>query len=130
MSSYSYSQTGYPRRIVYNGDTVIAITQKQMQSINLAHVSWRECIEVQDSLLNTLDSCSVAFSLYDTTIQNLRGEINLLQRSIADRDSVIYTHQGILTSKNKEIKRLRTKCSIVSIGAGALAVLSIVALIL
>lgn len=80
-----------------------------MQSINLAHVTWQECSTIQDSLLVILDSTKTAFSLYDTTISNLRNELSLYYQSLSDRDSVIVTQSLVITDKNKEIKKLKVQ---------------------
>jgi len=107
INSSVYSQDGYPRQIVYKGDTIVAITRHQMQMLNIAHLSWQECTDINDSLLVTIDSCKSAFTSYDDAIRAKDSIIALQRVSIHDRDTLIITYKQDIVAKNKTIRKLR-----------------------
>jgi len=101
-----------------------------MRALNLAHLSWQQCYETQDSLLVLLDSCKVAFKLYDTTIANLQTDKQLLQQSITDRDIVMKDQGTIIAAQKKEIKKLKATNTILTITTVVFGVATLVLLIL
>lgn len=91
-----------------------------MQLLNIAHNTWEQCSETSDSLLVVLDSCSVVFTLFDSTVTNLRTEIHLYQRSVTDRDMVITNQQQIIKDQGRTIRRLKVHKGILAVMDGIL----------
>ena len=129
ISSYSYSQTTYPRTEVIGIDTVVVISRQQAIKINLLYSQRDQYKEISDSLLTTIDSCKTAFRLYDTTISGYRKEIASYKISINDRDTVIKLQKDIITDQKKKIRKLRITNKITSIAAVVLGIVAIGALI-
>lgn len=89
IANCSFSQTGYPKKLVIGNDTVIVMTSKQLQSVNALYLNYNECKETNDILSNGIDSCYRLFSLYDSTNSNLANQIILLKDKIETRDTII-----------------------------------------
>ena len=112
ISSYGYSQTGYPKQILCNGDTVVAITKHQLMMINIAHQSWLDCQQENDSLLVTIDSCATGLHIADSATQSLKNIIAshlLLEQHQVD---VIDTLGVVIKDQKKVIHNLRVHKSI------------------
>lgn len=130
MSNSAYSQNGYPKQIVYDGIPGIFITYKQVRYINLAHNTWSQCEETNDSLLATVDSCKVADSLYLSIISRKDSTILLRGQAISDRDGLITVQKEHISKQDKSIRKLRTKSSILGISTGVLGLAAVVLVIL
>jgi hypothetical protein len=99
IDSWSFSQTGYPKKLVLdNGDTVIAITTQQMNISSLVYLQYREYKELNDSLLPYMDSCTALVSI----LNRMNGNLN---QQLVVTDSVVAGKNYIITEATKTIKR-------------------------
>lgn len=85
MIGLSFSQSGYPKQIVLQNDTVIAITVGQMDKINQEHLQKKECQETNKNLMNTLNYCEqqnesimVEAVILESQKEGLRDQIEVL----------------------------------------------------
>lgn len=109
MSSLAHSQSGshtFPRRIVIDGDSVVAISQQQMTYLLRAHITWVECEEVKDTVLQALDKCQQSFALHDSIVHAKDSIIGLQTQSIAERSSLIATQDAAIREKNQLIEKV------------------------
>jgi Na+/phosphate symporter len=130
MSNYSFSQTGYPKKIVHEGDTVIAITRDQMKKVNGVQLSLQECREINDSVMVVVDSCGAAFNVFRAAEKELKERISIRDEAIAERNKVITEAKDLVKVQKKEIRRLRTHRTILGISSGALIAVTVYLLIL
>lgn len=82
MSTSCFSQIGYPKKIVLNGDTVIAVTVPQMKKINLTRV---QLDEARLLLKNTKEQLVIR----DTFRQRDTAYIFMLEERRKTQDSLI-----------------------------------------
>ena len=122
ISNLLYSQTGYPKLIVYNSDTVVAITRYQMEQINAAHQSWIGAQQENDSLQAIIDTCTTGFHYADSVISIQRSIILADNTYITQQTSVVDTLRSVIKDQKKLIKRLKVHRTLSTIGEGILGV--------
>lgn len=76
ITNLSFSQTGYPKKIIIDKDTIVAITAKQLQVVNSIKVNYDECKEIQDSLYAQISTDSLVITSQFEFIRKLTNEIN------------------------------------------------------
>lgn len=59
LTSCSFCQTGYPKVILWEGDTLVAMTNEQVRAINLMKVEHDYYQEYSDSLFSALESMQI-----------------------------------------------------------------------
>lgn len=121
-SNLLYSQTGYPRLIVSNGDTVVAITRHQMEQINIAHQTWIGTAQENDSLSLIIDSCVQGFHDADSIISIQHSIIRADGIYITQQTSVIDTLKSVINDQKKLIRHLKVHRTLSTIGEGILGV--------
>jgi len=130
IAKLAICQDGYPKKVVINGDTVIAITIAQMTIINGIHISLEECREHRDSLLTTVDSCRLLSNLCDSTTTRLLSIISIQDTAIAEKTSIITAAESSNKKQQKEIKKLVTLNSILKSTTGLLIITTLLLIIL
>jgi hypothetical protein len=123
ISNLLYSQVGYPRLIVSNGDTVVAITRHQMEQINIAHQTWLGTAQENDSLLQVVDSCTQGFHDADSIISIQHSIIQADGTYITQQTSVIDTLQHVIADQRKTIRHLKVHRTLSTIGEGVLGII-------
>lgn len=56
LTGWSFCQDGYPKVILFDGDTVVAITPSQLSQVNVMERQYAECEELRnknDSIIST-----------------------------------------------------------------------------
>lgn len=91
----SISQTGYPKLIVWQGDTLIAITRSQQKAINLVKVERDYYSEFSDSLVSVLNQSEIV-------ILESKELIDHLEQSLNNKDL-------LNTEYKKSVKELKEK---------------------
>lgn len=98
----SFSQVGYPRIIVLESDTVVAISRAQVKNLNLFHVNYDFASIQLDSLEKVATDCQELILINKD-----------LQRSIITKDSLVSNKDSvyteIITVKDKNINKLERK---------------------
>lgn len=97
-----FSQVGYPRIIVLESDTVVAISRAQVKNLNLLHVKYDFAAIQLDSLERVAIDCQELILINKD-----------LQRSIITKDSLVSNKDSvyteIITVKNNNINKLERK---------------------
>jgi hypothetical protein len=112
ISNLSFSQNGYPKQIVINKDTVVAIDMQQVKTLNLLQLDYTECSEIKNALIVKIKEDSILISKereYELLLSN-RLEI---QDKIIMNDNMLYKNlQSDLEKSNKLYKREKIKVGI------------------
>lgn len=116
MSKLAICQTGYPKTVVLENDTVVAITKAQMKKMNNLHFHYQECKETNQLLISTIDSCKVTFAIYDTMVLNLKDQIVIYQQGAAESKTIMKEMVALDEKKNKQIKKLTTQNKLLKLG--------------
>lgn len=116
MSKLAICQTGYPKIVVFENDTVVALTRAQMKKINNLHLHYDECKETKALLEGTLDSCKVIFAIYDSMLINLKDQRNTLEEGAKESKKVITEMVKMDEKKNRKIKKLTTQNKLLKVG--------------
>lgn len=80
-----------------------------MKLLNLAHLNWQECTEINDSLLVIVDSCAIGFHAADSAIQDLKSINSSLTILNTHQVATIDTLQGVINDQKKIIHKLKTR---------------------
>lgn len=96
-----------------------------MKLLNLAHLSWLECSEINDSLIVIVDSCAIGFHTADSAIQDLKSINSSLTTLNNHQVSTIDTLQRVINDQKKLIRKLKTKKTLADIGTGVLGAIII-----
>ena len=102
----SFCQVGYPKKIVINKDTIIALTIEQVKAINITYLQLQEAREYNALYKKTIDSYSVLLPVYDNTVQDLKNIIAIQENTISNKDELISVITNSDKKKAGEIKRL------------------------
>jgi len=97
-----FSQVGYPKIIVLESDTVVAISRAQVKNLNLLHVKYDFASIQLDSLEKVANDCQELILIN-------KG----LQKSIVTKDSLVLskdsTYTAIINVKDQNIEKLQRK---------------------
>jgi hypothetical protein len=118
-----FSQVGYPRIIVLESDTVVAISRAQVKNLNLLHVKYDFAAIQLDSLERVAIDCQELILINKD-----------LQRSIITKDSLVSNKDSvytkIITVKDNNINKLERKIKkrtvIGSVVGGLLVILIVI----
>lgn len=100
MSNLTFSQVGYPKKVVIEKDTVVAITNEQVKKINLAHLELQECNEIKVSLFDKITKDSLLIVAQKSYSESLLKEVDL-------NKSLLNNYKDINIELNKDL--LKTK---------------------
>lgn len=128
MSKLAICQTGYPKIVVFENDTVVALTRAQMKKINNLHLHYDECKETKALLEGTLDSCKVIFAIYDSMLINLKDQRNTLEEGAKESKKVITEMVKMDEKKNRKIRNLTLQNKLLK--AGGILVLAAAAIMM
>lgn len=123
MSKLSFCQTGYPKKIVIDNDTVICITTRQLTIINHNHIELMECREKDSLNTSLLDLCERTVQSKDSLNHILDSEISAQKEVIStlqhEVDKIIlrYNHQKDIYKENVRKQRKKT---IIFVGISAI----------
>lgn len=97
-----FSQVGYPKIIVLESDTVVAISRAQVKNLNLLHINYDFASIQLDSLEKVADDCQELILINKD-----------LQKSIVTKDSLVLnkdsTYKAIINVKDENIEKLQRK---------------------
>lgn len=111
MPLLSFSQNGYPKVILINGDTLIAITKNQQRRINLVKVERDYYEQYSDSLNVATDLLDIALVDCKELTDHFNKEIGNMKKLSTEQKRFIrqlradFKDQGI---KMERIKRFNT----------------------
>ena len=118
-----FSQVGYPRILVLEGDTVIAITKQQQRNLNVLYLR-HEYAQIQVDSLEKVGTDCQELILINKKLQTTLG----IKDSLIDKKDATYTE--IINVKDQNINKLEKKIKkrtvISSVVGGLLVVLIII----
>lgn len=115
MSISVYCQSGYPKKILLDKDTVIAITPTQLKTINIEHINYMECSELLLLKNAVVDSMTKIIALQDFVTSNLQQQISVRDNYISDKNTVIQALYGGTAVRDKMIKKLQNQNSVLKV---------------
>jgi len=126
MSLYCFSQNGYPREILLNEDTIVAITYPQLKEINreLAHSESKDIII--DSLEYSLALCDTAFYRYQDVLDNIIQQNENLTKQLDTRIKI----NGLLEKDNQSLRKKNKRSRFFSFLGGAVATIALTSLVI
>lgn len=118
-----FSQVGYPRILVLEGDTVIAITKQQQRNLNVLYLK-HEYAQIQvDSLEKVAENCQDLIVINKKLQTTLRIKDSLINNKDSIYTQIINTKEENITKLEKKIKK---RTAIGSVIGGLLVVLIII----
>lgn len=112
-STSIFSQTKYPKTLILNSDTVVAITVEQLKKTNDIFIEKNECFEqreLQDSIIDNFhskcESLELIINIVDSQKMNLKSQIILLE---SQRDETKKQNDQLITDLNKKEKKLHRR---------------------
>nr|DAV31048.1 MAG TPA: hypothetical protein [Caudoviricetes sp.] len=111
----SFSQSTYPKIILNEGDTVVAVTPNQLVRINRDLNSFNY---LQKSYLNIVNQLSVADSLNTVQKQMLSTQDEILAVESLKFERVMLVNDNLRTTFKKEKKETRNKALLIGGGVG------------
>lgn len=115
MVMSSFSQSTYPKIILNEGDTVVAVTPNQLVRINRDLNSFNY---LQKSYLNIVNQLSVADSLNTVQKQMLSTQDEILAVESLKFERVMLVNDNLRTTFKKEKKETRNKALLIGGGVG------------
>lgn len=115
MIMSSFSQSTYPKIILNEGDTVVAVTPNQLVRINRDLNSFNY---LQKSYLNIVKQLSVADSLNTVQKQMLSTQDEILAVESLKFERVMLVNDNLRTTFKKEKKETRNKALLIGGGVG------------
>ena len=115
MVMSSFSQSTYPKIILNEGDTVVAVTPNQLVRINKDLNSFNY---LQKSYLNIVNQLSVADSLNTVQKQMLSTQDEILAVESLKFERVMLVNDNLRTTFKKEKKETRNKALLIGGGVG------------
>lgn len=115
MIMSSFSQSTYPKIILNEGDTVVAVTPNQLVRINRDLNSFNY---LQKSYLNIVNQLSVADSLNTVQKQMLSTQDEILAVESLKFERVMSMNDNLRTTFKKEKKETRNKALLIGGGVG------------
>lgn len=121
IAQCSYSQATYPKQTVLDGDTVVLINLNQMRLINYNFLSLEECLVLNKSYIQQIETYKSRIKQTDNLEANLRTQIgnlkriDLVQQSTID---VLNKDKGKLEKKLRLTKTTRVISTCVGVVGG------------
>lgn len=115
MIMSSFSQSTYPKIILNEGDTVVAVTPNQLVRINRDLNSFNY---LQKSYLNIVNQLSVADSLNTVQKQMLSTQDEILAVESLKFERVMLVNDNLRTTFKKKKKETRNKALLIGGGVG------------
>jgi hypothetical protein len=96
----SIAQSGYPKQILLEDDTLVVFKPYQITILNYAKVSLDECMALNKSYINELSLLNQSFVTSQEIESNLKKQMNLLNNTIGE----IEFQNNLLEDMNKGLK--------------------------
>lgn len=125
-----YCQSGYPKKILLDKDTVIAITPTQLKTINIEHINYMECSELLLLKNAVVDSMTKIIALQDSVTSNLQQQISVRDNYISDKNTVIQALYGGTAVRDKMIKKVVRQNTYYKVGIGVSLFIAVISIII
>ena len=98
MSSLAYSQNGFPKKVIVNNQTVVAITEEHLKEINLKALELQECNEIKEALFDKITKDSALIVAQNEYNESLLKEVDL-------NKSLLNNYKTINSELNKDLQK-------------------------
>lgn len=125
MNISSYSQNTYPKKIVIEGDTIVALKMWQVKNINATFEKLNSCNDMLIISEDYISDLNSAQEDKDRIIADYRGQITDLSELNTELNGLVQdaNNRAELAEKGEERVRKNTKIyAILSFAAGVLTV--------
>ncbi len=96
MVKFCLSQTSFPAPLVVGKDTVIAFSVSQVDSLNKGLLMLDECLEIKQSLNNSLRG-------YQLLTDAMEDKIGMLNRTASNHEQIEKTLNEFISDRNRTI---------------------------
>lgn len=118
MARLSFSQSGYPKLIVYNGDTLVALTVKQAVTINVTKLEGEMYQQLADSLSEDRKRLKLVITTQDSLIASLKREGMIQDTMYANCQLIIKDLEAQIKKKDRQIKWLKVQRAVLIASTG------------
>ena len=125
MGYSSFTQDNYPKKLIINGDTVIAQTIDQTRFVSVKLEEGKACevaSAIKDSIIGNYQEKDLLFRFIVATKDRIICDKD---STIADKGLIITKEEQLNSGLKKENKSLKTKNFILTVVAGLLTILAI-----
>lgn len=104
----AFCQSGYPKLIIYKGDSIVAFTPAQAKTLQIAKINCDEIAERNDSLKVQIDDALNIISLQKQALNSYDRERQLNTLLTANNEGRDKEYQNTIDNLNKQLKRRNT----------------------
>lgn len=120
MTTYGFSQTTYPKRILYNGDTLLAITYEQTVKINR---SLNKLLSLEEVFPELKKEISVLEDIQEISAQQIETQRQIISKKdlqLQQYDEYMEKSKQYTESLQATLKkdRARTIKTVIGVGVG------------
>jgi len=123
MTKFGTCQDGYPKLIVYEGDTLVALTMHQVDLLNLMENQTRKYRDLSDTIYANSKLKDVKLFKLEVVLELLRREGQIKDELQANCDAAILDINNALEKAEKKAKRRDTWMKIFAAAAVVEAVI-------
>ena len=118
MTLYSYSQSTYPKRMLIDGDTVVAITVEQSKKVNKTFLEKNYYKTVTESLGKKVTLLEMNSNIDYIIINKLKVQIDNLNLIISNKQKAMDKQKEDLDATDRELKKSKRKNRFKKVGLG------------
>lgn len=122
ISVSSYSENKYPKKLIFESDTVVLITPTQLIQINCKLIDLDKCRE-------ELTLLTESNKVQDELISNLESNILLKNKEISLLNSKLENYEKTIKIYNEDISKTKRKSLVISGISITIGVVSLITLI-
>lgn len=118
MTTYGFSQTTYPKRILYNGDTLLAITYEQTVKINR---SLNKLLSLEEVFPELKKEISVLEGIQEISAQQIETQRQIISKKdlqLQQYDEYMEKSKQYTESLQATLKKDRARTIKTAIGVG------------
>ncbi len=118
MTTYGFSQTTYPKRILYNGDTLLAITYEQTVKINR---SLNKLLSLEEVFPELKKEISVLEDIQEISAQQIETQRQIISKKdlqLQQYDEYMEKSRQYTESLQATLKKDRARTIKTAIGVG------------
>lgn len=110
----SFSQEGYPKKIVIDGDTLCAITIDQVRKLNFVYIKDDFLKEMNDTLVVQNERYKSLSNKYSDLVKEYEVTMNLRKQVISEQDTIISNYKK--ENKRSKVRLIfwKTTCVLVA----------------
>ncbi|MGL6127555.1 hypothetical protein [Chryseobacterium artocarpi] len=119
-----FSQSGYPKQIVSEGDSLVAITKHQVKLLNLTKVTLDRQLEINKEKDVKIKALEAELKTTEDIVSKQDERRAISEAEIANRQELITEQDKTIQQLNKSLKREKVKKGFL-IGAAVVVIASV-----